>query len=149
MPSLNKIILIGRLTRDPDVRYAASGTAIASFSIAVDRKRKDQNGEKKTDFFRCKAFGKTAEVIQSWVKKGRLVAVDGSVEINEYEKDGERKTSFDIVCESFEVLDRAQETEEQPAAPPQQRPAAQPPRPPKPAPVQPALVDDDDPFGDE
>lgn len=113
MPSLNKVILIGRLTRDPELRYTSSGLAVASFSLAVDRRFKDQQtGERKTDFFRCTAWRQKAEFMQQYVQKGRLVCVEGSIELNEYtDKDGQRRMSADVQCDNIETLDAARDGE--------------------------------------
>ena len=105
MPSLNKIILVGRLTRDPEPRTTTSGLTIATFSIAVDRQYKDQGGERKTDFFRCKAFRQTADFVTQYVTKGNLVAVEGRVEINEVVgQDGAKRYFTDVVCDRVEQL---------------------------------------------
>ena len=113
MPSLNKVILIGRLTRDPELRYTSSGLAVASFSIAVDRRFKDQQtGERKTDFFRCTAWRQKAEFMQQYVQKGRLICVEGSIELNEYtDKEGQRRMSADVQCDNIETLDSARDGE--------------------------------------
>lgn len=106
MPSLNRVILIGRLTRDPELRYTSSGLAVTSFSLAVDRVRKNEQGERQTDFFRCTAWRQQAEFVHQYIHKGRLVAVEGRVEINEYTaQDGQRRTSVDIVCDSIQTLE--------------------------------------------
>jgi len=108
MPSFNRIILIGRLTRDPELRYTQGGAPLATFTVAVDRFSKDPvTGEKKTDFFRCKAWRQTAEFMEKYVRQGRLVAVEGRVELNEYTgSDGQRRFSTDVVCDKVETLDR-------------------------------------------
>src|SRR5687768_3356586 len=101
MPSFNRVILIGRLTRDPELRYTASGLATTTFSIAVDRRFKGPDGEKKTDFFRCKAWRQQAEFVSTYIQKGRLVAVDGRIEINEVVgQDGNKRYFTDIVCDT-------------------------------------------------
>ena len=107
MPSLNKVILIGRLTRDPELRYTSSGLAVTSFSIAVDRRFKDQqSGERKTDFFRCTAWRQKAEFVQQYVQKGRLVCVEGAIELNEFTgQDGSRRQSADVQCDNIEILE--------------------------------------------
>jgi len=106
MPSFNKIVLIGRLTRDPEKRYTASGLAVTSFSIAVDRRAKNQQGEKVTDFFRCSAWRATADFIADHATKGRLVAVEGRVELGKFTgQDGIEKATVDIVCDQVELLD--------------------------------------------
>ena len=110
MPSFNKVMLIGRLTRDPEMRYTTSGLAVTSFSIAVDRRNKNQQGEKQTDFFRCTAWRQSAEFVSSYASKGRLIAVEGRIELNEYVgQDGQKKSSADIVCDHVEILDSNRE----------------------------------------
>lgn len=114
MPSMNRIVLIGRITRDPELRYTQSGLAVASFSIAVDRRAKNQQGEKVTDFFRCNAWRATAEFVQQYATKGRLIAVEGRVELNKYTgKDGVEKQTCDVVCDSVELLDKNQDGDNQ------------------------------------
>lgn len=105
MASLNKVILIGRLTRDPELRYTPSELAITEFSLAVDRRFKNAQGEKTTDFFRCKAFKQTAEFVNNYLKKGNLVAVEGRIELNEFTgQDGVKKYFTDIVCDQVQGL---------------------------------------------
>ncbi len=107
MPSLNKVTLIGRLVRDPELSYTSAGLAVAKFTIAVDRQFKNpQTGERKTDFFRCNAWRQKAEFVSNYIQKGRLVAVDGRIELNEYTaQDGQKRFSTDVVCENVELLD--------------------------------------------
>ena len=110
MPSMNKVVLVGRLTKDPEMRYTTSGLAVATFTLAVDRRFKSQSGEKQTDFFRCKAWRQTAEFVSSYVTKGRLVAIDGHIETSEVVgQDGIKKYFTDIVCEQVETLDSNRE----------------------------------------
>lgn len=117
MPSFNKVMLIGRLTRDPEMKYTGSGLGVCRFSIAVDRRFKDQSGERKTDFFNCTTFRQTAEYVNSYVKKGRLVAVEGRVEIDEGTgQDGQPRRYISIVCDQVEALD-AQRDQAGPADP--------------------------------
>ncbi len=106
MPSLNKVILVGRLTRDPEQSYTASNLSIAKFSIAVDRQYKDtQTGERKTDFFDCRAFRQTADFVSQYITKGQLVAVEGRVEINKVQgQDGNARYFTNIVCDRVESL---------------------------------------------
>ncbi len=107
MPSFNKVTLIGRLVRDPELSYTSAGLAVAKFTIAVDRFGKNpQTGERKTDFFRCNAWRQKAEFVSQYVQKGRLVVVDGRIELNEFTgQDGQKRYSTDIVCENVETLD--------------------------------------------
>ncbi len=111
MPSLNRVILIGRLTRDPEMRYTSSGLAVTGFSIAVDRNRKSADGQQKqTDFFRCSAWRQLAEIVNEYARKGMLVAIDGSIRINEYQaQDGTTKQSVDVDVDNFQMLERAGE----------------------------------------
>lgn len=111
MASFNKVILIGRLTRDPEKRYTGSGLALTSFSIAVDRPFKDpQTGEKKTDFFRCKAWRQKAEYVAEYAQKGRLVAVEGRIETSESTgPDGQKRFFTDIVCDNVELLESSRD----------------------------------------
>lgn len=104
---MNSVSLIGRLTRDPDVRYgAASQTAIARFSIAIDR-MPDRNGEKKTDFPNIVCFGKTAELVEKYVGKGRLVGIQGRLQTGSYQdKDGKTIYTTEVVADRVEFLDR-------------------------------------------
>jgi len=101
---LNRIVLIGRLTKDPDLRYTASGAAICRFTLAVDRpSRKD--GDKQTDFINCIAWRQLAEIVANHLTKGQLAAVDGSLEIQTYETDsGERRQAAQVVAESVRFL---------------------------------------------
>jgi single-strand DNA-binding protein len=113
MPSLNKVILVGRLTRDPEMRYTTSGLAVTTFSLAVDRRYKSQSGEKQTDFFRCKAWRQKAEFVANYVTKGRLVAVEGSIETSEVMgQDGQKKYFTDIVCDNIELLESTRDNNE-------------------------------------
>lgn len=110
MPSFNKVVLIGRLTRDPEMRYTTSGLAVCSFTIAVDRRFKSQSGEKQTDFFRCSAWRQSAEFVSNYVTKGKLVAVEGRIEMNKFTgQDGIEKQSADIVCDQVELLESNRE----------------------------------------
>jgi single-strand DNA-binding protein len=103
---MNKIILMGRLTRDPEVRYgAANNTAIARFSIAVDRRFK-REGQPTADFFNCTAFGKTGEFVEKYLKKGTKVVLEGELQNNNYtNKDGQKVYGMQIVVNSLEFAE--------------------------------------------
>ena len=88
---------MGRLTYDPETRYTPSGTAVCAFTIAVDRGRNDSNGNRQTDFLRCRAFGKTGEFVQTYFAKGRMIGVEGSIQIDRTEKDGQKREYISIV----------------------------------------------------
>lgn len=104
---MNNVALIGRLTRDPEVRYTNDGKAIARFTIAIDR-AKDKDGNKMTDFPSIVAFGKTAEVVEKWAGKGRLVGINGRIQTGSYEKDGKKVYTTDVVAERVELLDKSE-----------------------------------------
>lgn len=102
---LNKIILIGRLTRDPELRYTQSGTAVASFTLAVDRGFKNANGEKETDFIDITVWKQQAENCANYLSKGKLVAVEGSLQIRSYEaKDGSKRKVAEVVANNVQFL---------------------------------------------
>jgi single-strand DNA-binding protein len=110
---LNRIVLIGRLTRDPESQYTSSGIALAKFSIAVDRPFKDkETGEKQTDFIDVVAWRRTAEFVTQYMTKGRLVAVEGRLEIRQWvAQDGSKRRSAEVIADNVEGLDRARDGE--------------------------------------
>lgn len=94
---LNKVILMGRLTRDPEMRYTQSNTPVTSFTLAIDRDRKGPNGERQTDFIECAAFGKTAEFVKNWFAKGMMAIVVGRIQSRNWEdRNGNKRTSIEI-----------------------------------------------------
>jgi len=108
---MNSVALIGRLTRDPEVRYgAATQTAVARFTIAVDRQR-GREGEQTADFIGIVCFGKTAELVEKYMSKGRLVGVTGRIQTGSYEKDGRKVYTTDVVADRVEFLDRGDRAE--------------------------------------
>lgn len=106
IPFMNKIILTGRLTRDPEIRYAQqSNTAIARYTLAVDRQVK-REGEPQADFLRCVAFGRTAEFAEQYLRKGTKIAVTGRIQTGSYtNSDGQRVYTTDVVIESQEFCE--------------------------------------------
>jgi single-strand DNA-binding protein len=110
---LNHVTLIGRLTKDPDLRYTPSGTAVAKFTLAVDRPRRSDS-EKETDFIPVVAWGKTAENCANYIGKGSLVAVEGRIQVRTYEaKDGGRRWVTEVIAEQVRFLDRRGQGQEQ------------------------------------
>jgi len=103
---MNSVELTGRLTKDPDVRYTGSGMAIGRFTLAVDRQRSAKEGEQTADFIGITCFGKTAELIEKYVKKGRLVGVSGRIQTGYYERENRRVYTTDIVANRVEFLSR-------------------------------------------
>ena len=103
---MNKAFLIGRLTRDPELRYSSSNAAIVNFSIAIDRQYTNNQGQRETDFINIVAFQKQAENIKKYVTKGSLVAVDGRIQTRNYEdKDGKRVYVTEVVADRVQFLD--------------------------------------------
>ena len=98
---LNKIIIMGRLTRDPELRRTASSTAVACFTLAVDRDFKSQNGEKSTDFIDVVAWRHTAEFVAKYFTRGRMAVVEGRLQIRDWkDKDGNNRRSAEVVAEN-------------------------------------------------
>lgn len=113
---LNRVILIGRLTRDPEMRYTPNGVASVRFGIAVQRPFTNQQGEREADFIDIRAWRKLAETCATHLKKGRLVAIEGRLEVRSYEtQDGQKRKSVEVVADDVRFLDRAQQ-DQAPAA---------------------------------
>ncbi len=102
----NKIVLIGRLTKDPESRMTTSGINVTKFSVAVDRTFAKQDQEKITDFFQVVTWRRLAEICGQYLNKGKLIAIEGRVQINKYEKDGEERQMVEIVADNVQMLDR-------------------------------------------
>lgn len=102
---LNRIVLIGRLTRDPELRYTPNGVAIATFSLAVDRPRANQQGQRETDFIDIVTWRQLAELCANYLSKGKLAAVDGRLEIRAYDTpDGQKRRAARVVAENVRFL---------------------------------------------
>ncbi len=103
---LNKIILIGRLTRDPEPRYTTSGVAVTRFTLAVDRPYTNRQGERETDFIDIVTWRKLAEIVANNLSKGRLVAVEGSLQIRSYDdSQGIRRKAAEVIADNVRFLD--------------------------------------------
>jgi single-strand DNA-binding protein len=113
MPALNKIQLIGRLGKDPETRFTPKGTKVCNFSLAVDRRWKTTTGEPKetTDWFNIEAWGKLGEFCQSFLTKGRLVYLEGRLQTDRYEHDGETRYFTKVVARQMQLLDHKPEEE--------------------------------------
>ncbi len=99
---LNKAIIMGRLTRDPELRYTQSNTPVATFAVAVDRRFKSREGERETDFINCVAWRQQAEFVQKWFQKGRMICVVGSIQTRKYtDKDGNNRTATEVVADEI------------------------------------------------
>lgn len=102
---MNKVIMMGRLTRDPEVRYSNEGNAVSKFSLAVDRRYK-REGQTNADFFSCVAFGKTAEFTEKYLKKGTKIVLEGELQNNNYtNKEGQKVYGMQIVVNSLEFAE--------------------------------------------
>ena len=98
---LNRIIVMGRMTRDPELRRTNSGTAVASFTVAVDRDFKSQSGEKETDFIDIVAWRNTAEFVSKYFSKGRMAVVEGRLQLRDWtDKEGNKRRTAEIVADS-------------------------------------------------
>lgn len=118
---LNKVFLMGRMVRDPELRRTQSGTAVTSFTIACDRDFKDTDGERKTDFIDMVAWRNTAEFVSKYFKKGRMVVVEGRMQIRDWtDKDGNKRRATEIIVDNIYFADNARNEN---AAPPAQQPA--------------------------
>lgn len=144
MANFNKVILAGNLTRDPELRYTQSGTAITKIGLAINRTWKDQSGEQKTDttFVDVDSFGSQAEVIAKHFHKGKPILVEGRLKLDTWEdkQSGQNRSKLGVVLEGFQFMDSGKKDEggggQQPA-PRQSQPKA-------PSPVQQSPIDDDD-----
>ena len=102
---LNRVVLIGRLTKDPELRYTPSGVAVASFTLAVDRNFKNAQGEREADFIPCVVYRQLAELCASYLTKGKMAAVDGRLQIRAYDgQDGQKRWVTEVVAENVRFL---------------------------------------------
>jgi single-strand DNA-binding protein len=103
---MNRVVLVGRLTKDPELRYTPSGVAIATFTLAVNRAFTNQQGEREADFINCVVWRKPAENVANFLKKGSLAGVDGRVQTRNYEgQDGKRVYVTEVLAESVQFLE--------------------------------------------
>tara|TARA_B100000586_G_C20104663_1_gene426696 strand:- start:407 stop:784 length:378 start_codon:yes stop_codon:yes gene_type:complete len=105
----NKATLIGRLTRDPETRTTSSGIPVTRFTIAVDRFRRGETGEKTADFINVVAWRRLAEIVGQYMKKGKLVAVEGSLQLDAYEREGVQREWVEVVANNIQMLDRSEQ----------------------------------------
>lgn len=105
---MNKAFIIGRLARDPEFRLTPSGIPLCRFTLATDRIPKQEN--QPADFIRVVVWRRLAEICNQYLKKGKLIAIDGRLQVDSYEKDGETKQSFEIVADTMQMLDRGEQS---------------------------------------
>ena len=107
---LNSVTLVGRLTKDPELRYTPNNQAVATFSLAVNRNFKSQNGEREADFINCVIWRQQAENLANWAKKGALIGIIGRIQTRNYEnQQGQRVYVTEVVAEQFQLLESQKE----------------------------------------
>src|SRR6478672_8734933 len=103
---MNRVVLVGRLTKDPDLRFTPNGVAVANFTLAVNRPFSNQQGEREADFINCVVWRKPAENVANYLKKGSLAGVDGRIQTRNFEgQDGKRVYITEIVADSVQFLE--------------------------------------------
>lgn len=108
MPNLNKVMLMGNLTRDPELRYLPSNMAVVGLGLAINRRWRNQQGEQQEDttFIDCEAFGKQAEVINQYLKKGRPIYLEGRLKLDQWQdREGNNRSKLKVIVESFQFID--------------------------------------------
>ena len=109
---LNNVSLVGRLTKDPELRYTPSNQAVATFSLAVNRNFKGQNGEREADFINCVIWRQQAENLANWGKKGALIGITGRIQTRSYEnQQGQRVYVTEVVADNFQLLESRKDRE--------------------------------------
>ena len=109
---INNVVLVGRLVRDPELRYTPSNQAVATFSLAVNRNFKGQNGEREADFINCVIWRQQAENLANWAKKGALIGITGRIQTRNYEnQQGQRVYVTEVVAETFQLLESRKDRE--------------------------------------
>lgn len=102
---LNRVVLIGRLTKDPELRYTPGGVAVTSFTLAVDRTYKNAQGERETDFIPCVVYRQLAELCANYLSKGKLAAIDGRIQVRSFEgQDGQRRWVTEVIGDNVRFL---------------------------------------------
>jgi len=104
MSFFNQVTLVGRLVADPEMRYTQSGVPVVSFRLAVEREFKNADGKRGADFINCTAWRKVAEIIAQYCKKGGMILASGSLQQDNYEKDGEKRTSYKVIVDKLRLL---------------------------------------------
>lgn len=111
---INNVVLVGRVTKDPELRYTPSNVAVATFTLAVNRTFKTKDGEREADFINCVIWRQPAENLANWAKKGALIGVTGRIQTRNYEKQqGQRVYVTEIVADSFQMLENRKESQGQ------------------------------------
>lgn len=112
---LNNVCLVGRMTRDAELRYTPSNQAVATFSLAVNRNFKGQNGDREADFINCVIWRQQAENLANWAKKGALIGITGRIQTRNFEnKQGQRVYVTEVVADTFQLLEKRESGHQQP-----------------------------------
>lgn len=110
---INNVVLVGRLTKDPDLKYSSSGQAVAQFTMAVNRNFTSKSGERETDFINCVIWRKPAETLANYMRKGSLIGITGRIQTRNYEnQQGQRVYVTEVVCDNFQMLEPREKNEE-------------------------------------
>lgn len=110
---MNRAVIVGRLTKDPDLRYTPSGHAVANFTVAVNRPFKNEQGEQEADFINCVTWRKQAENLANYMKKGSRIGVDGRIQTRSYDNDqGQRVFVTEVLAESIQFLESRSESQQ-------------------------------------
>src|SRR5699024_1669475 len=117
---INRTVLVGRLTKDPELKYTQSGVAVARFTLAVNRNFKNAQGQQEADFIPIQVWRKQAENVSNFLNKGSLVGVEGRIQTGSYEKDGQRVFTTDVVADSVQFLESKKDREQSNNYQPQQ-----------------------------
>ncbi|WP_225666453.1 single-stranded DNA-binding protein [Lactococcus garvieae] len=103
---INNVVLVGRIVRDPELRYTPQNTAVATFTLAVNRRFKNAKGEREADFINCVIWRQPAENLANWAKKGALVGITGSIQVRNYDnKEGQRVYVTEVLADNFQMLE--------------------------------------------
>lgn len=103
---INNVVLVGRIVREPELRYTPQNTAVATFTLAVNRRFKNAQGEREADFINCVIWRQPAENLANWAKKGTLIGITGSIQVRNYEnKEGQRVYVTEVLADNFQMLE--------------------------------------------
>lgn len=102
---INRVVLVGRITKDPEVRMTQSNIAVCRFTLAVNRQFADANGERQADFIGCVVWRKQAETLGHFIKKGALLGVEGRIQTGQYEAEGTTRYTTEVICDSIQFLE--------------------------------------------
>ena len=122
---INNVTLVGRLTKDVELKYTPANQAVAQFTLAVNRTFKNANGQREADFINCVIWRQAAENLANWAKKGALIGITGRIQVRNYEnQQGQRVYVTEVIAENFQMLESRSQQQEQQQSQPQQRTAA-------------------------